>query len=351
MTSTMTFKYLSAYKVQGVSTRSTDPDILLLDRPDLGMKATLTWEVDRHLHPRDRYLALATLMLTGQLNADDVDEILNADVEEIRSDRVRRLGADGAVVIEIEGVVEIDQEPMRKFEQFDLYNEVVDKEGIREQFKQDITAFISALSIASGGTFRTDKLADGIHLVNTEGRIAYSVSVSADPVTAYVARAIDSPTIEGTRRYSDLLIGNQDLEKVSTLFAQSLETQTDRFRKFIFVWTALEILVSKVFGHYERSFIDALIGESSMAGAKEYFERVTEVMKSRYRLVDKFSVFATILAGEDGLADIEKIKRIKRIRDAVFHGEDVPDSSLPTDELQELVGRYLHKHLDRISSR
>jgi hypothetical protein len=42
MTSTMTFKYLSAYKVQGVSTKSTDPDILLLDRPDLGMKATLT---------------------------------------------------------------------------------------------------------------------------------------------------------------------------------------------------------------------------------------------------------------------------------------------------------------------
>jgi hypothetical protein len=149
MTSTMTFKYLSAYKVQGVSTKSTDPDILLLDRPDLGMKATLTGEADRHLHPRDRYLALATLMLTGQLNADDVDEILNADVEEIRSDRVRRLGADGAVVIEIEGVVEIDQEPMRKFEQFDLYNEVVDKEGIREQFKQDITAFISALLISA----------------------------------------------------------------------------------------------------------------------------------------------------------------------------------------------------------
>jgi hypothetical protein len=103
---------------------------------------------------------------------------------------------------------------------------------------------LRSVSIASGGTYRTDKLADGIHLVNTEGRIAYSVSVSADPVTAYVARAIDSPTIEGTRRYSDLLIGNQDLEKVSTLFAQSLETQTDRFRKFIFVWTALEILVN-----------------------------------------------------------------------------------------------------------
>jgi hypothetical protein len=179
----------------------------------------------------------------------------------------------------------------------------------------------------------------------------YSVSALAGHATAYVSRAIDSPTIEGTRRYSDLLIGNQDLAKVSTLFAQSLDTQTDRFRTFIFSWTALEILVSKVFGHYERSFIDALIGESSMAGAKEYFERVTKEMKSRYRLVDKFSVFATILAGEDGLADIEKIKRIKRIRDAVFHGEDVPDSSLPTDELQELVGRYLYKHLDRISSR
>ncbi len=76
MTSTMTFKYLSAYKVQGVSTKSEDPDASLLDRSDRGMKAILTGDVDRYLYPRDRYLALATLMLTGRSNADDLETVL-----------------------------------------------------------------------------------------------------------------------------------------------------------------------------------------------------------------------------------------------------------------------------------
>lgn len=350
MTATMTFKYLSAYRVQGVSANPEDPDILLLDRPDLGMKATLTGSVDRHLYARDRYLALATLMLGGQLNADDLDEVLNTEVQEIRSDRARRLGVDGAVVIEIESVVETNDEPVRKFNQFDLYADLVDKEGIKKQFRQDITAFISALCIASGGNYRTEKLADGIYLVDATGRIVYSFSLSAGQGTVYVSREIDTPTVVSTRKYSDLLIGNQDFEKVSTLFAQSLDAQTDRFRKFIFGWTALEILVSKVFSYYERSFIDTLVSESSVAGAKRYFERVAEVMKSRYRLVDKFSVIAAILLAEDSYTDIEKFKRIKSIRDKIFHGEDIPETSLPTDELQELVSKYLQKHLDRISS-
>jgi hypothetical protein len=209
----------------------------------------------------------------------------------------------------------------------------------------------TALSIASGGTYRTDKLADGIHLVNTEGRIAYSVSVSAGPVTAYVSRAIDSPTIEGTRRYSDLLIGNKDLERVHTLYAQSLDVEEDRFRSFVFGWTAFEILVAKVFGFYERLFIEALVRDSGMAGAKQYFDRVIDVMKSRYRLADKFGVIAAILTGEDDDTDIENFRRIKRVRDDLFHGENIPETTLPTEELQVLLGKYLQKHLDCINSR
>jgi hypothetical protein len=161
MVEPMTFKYQSAYKVQGISTQSDDPDVTLLDRSDLGMKATLTGNVDVHLYPRDRSQALMTHMLGtlgGSLHSDDPKEIINAEVREIRSDRARRLGADGAVVIEIEGAIETDKEPLREFEQFDLYSDIVDKERLREQFRQDITAFISALCKASGGTYRTENL-------------------------------------------------------------------------------------------------------------------------------------------------------------------------------------------------
>jgi hypothetical protein len=127
--------------------------------------------------------------------------------------------------------------------------------------------------------------------------------------------------------------------------------QTDRFRRFILGWTALEILVGKVFSFYERLFVATLVRESGMAGAEQYFERVTDVMKSRYRLADKFSVIAGILAGEDGYTDVEEFKRIKKMRDDLVHGENIPETSLPTEELQVLLGKYLQQHLDRINSR
>jgi hypothetical protein len=134
------------------------------------------------------------------------------------------------------------------------------------------------------------------------------------------------------------------------LVARSLDTAAeDDFKSFIFGWTALEIFINKVFSQYERTFVDALTSEASVRGATQYFERVTQVMKDKYRLVDKFSVIATILTGENSDADIDKLKHIKKVRDALLHGQDIPGASLPNNELRELVSKYLRAHLEHIS--
>lgn len=105
---------------------------------------------------------------------------------------------------------------------------------------------------------------------------------------------------------------------------------------------------NKVFRDYERAFVDGLVSGASVHGASRYFARITEVMKDKYNPVDKFSVIAAVLTGESSDADIENFKRIKKIRDNLFHGQDVPETSLPNAELQSLLNKYFRNHLDYI---
>jgi hypothetical protein len=104
--------------------------------------------------------------------------------------------------------------------------------------------------------------------------------------------------VEAIRVYSTVLTDELGLERVSNLFVQSLNPEYDDFRRFIFGWSALEILVNKVFRDYERAFVDELVSGASVHGASRYFARITEVMKDKYSLVDKFGVIASVLTGE-----------------------------------------------------
>jgi hypothetical protein len=143
-------------------------------------------------------------------------------------------------------------------------------------------------------------------------------------------------------------LSGKELQRIVDLLAQSLvAAPSDDSKSFLFGWTALEIFINKFFSQYERAFVDAVTSETSVHGTSRYFERVTQVMKDKYRLVDKFGVVAAALAGETSDADIDRLKRIKKVRDELLHGQDAPVTSLVNTELRELLSTYLHAHLTR----
>jgi hypothetical protein len=145
-------------------------------------------------------------------------------------------------------------------------------------------------------------------------------------------------------------LDNEELSRIISLMARSLDTAAeDDFRSFLFGWTALEIFINKVFGQYEKAFVAAVTSETSVHGASRYFERITQVMKDKYRLLDKFGVVAAALAGETSDADIDQFERIKKVRDELLHGQDAPVTSLLNTELRELLSKYLRAHLTRTS--
>ena len=58
-------------------------------------------------------------------------------------------------------------------------------------------------------------------------------------------------------------------------------------------------------------------------------------MRDKYSLSDKFVVLSIFLSEEyDADSDIKKFKEIKRIRDSLFHGDEVSEDSLPNHDIQ-----------------
>jgi hypothetical protein len=112
----------------------------------------------------------------------------------------------------------------------------------------------------------------------------------------------------------------------------------------MFAWLALEIFVNKVFKDYEKDYIENIIGSEQQKSLKPFVDRVQEVMRSKYRLVDKFSLIIAYLS-EDPAKDIDTFKEMKRIRDSIFHGEAIEDESLPVENAQKLLSFLLLEHL------
>lgn len=82
-------------------------------------------------------------------------------------------------------------------------------------------------------------------------------------------------------------------------------------------------------------------------GLTKYLTRIKEVMKGKYSLTDKFAVISVFLNPTTDSKDIAQFTLIKKVRDNLFHGDDIPDSSLPNNKLHALFEKYFRNHIRR----
>jgi hypothetical protein len=202
---------------------------------------------------------------------------------------------------------------------------------------------VAARLVLGGNYFSIDF--DGVGRVEgSDGQIIRTVSSMR--VVSWQVRTHYESASPAEAEFLARQLERTELKRVVNLFARSLDSAADDdFRSFLFGWTALEIFINKVFSQYERVLVEAVNSQVTVHGVSRYFERITQVMKNKYRLVDKFSVVAGVLAGETSDADVDQFKRIKKARDELLHGQDVAVTSLINTELRELLSRYLRAHL------
>lgn len=144
-----------------------------------------------------------------------------------------------------------------------------------------------------------------------------------------------------------LAISSGNLERVMRLHAHSLNKAIDNYRSFVAAWSALEILVGKLFPMYQRILTSELRQTSSAPGLHAYLDRVANVMNDKHNLVDKFAVLSVYLDHEHRADEVERFRGLKRVRDRLSHGEELDEQTLPTQEVQRVFDKYLRNYLRR----
>ncbi|OAI44018.1 hypothetical protein AYO43_09620 [Nitrospira sp. SCGC AG-212-E16] len=348
----MQFTFLSAHSVQGIVHNQTAPDLVLYDDPQVGVRVTLTADPNRHLRTVNRQLALASMMFRAMIR-EPLDEAfpqnLADHIAKIETQRLDAAGTDGVVVVQVTGDVSATiPTDARALTDFLLCFDAVDKAAQRRRCLPKVTAVLTALRLSGNGSYEFRLLAEGSFLTTAEGVIVHSMTLEGGSVGMYQSMPLNEGQRERIAKNIPLILKFDKLERLVRLYAHSLNTGTDNYRSFIAAWSALEILIGKIFPIYQPLLASELRRGNQSAGVRAYLDRVDEVMEGKYNPADKFSVISVFLADESKAEEMmTTFRRLKKVRDGLFHGEDISEESLPTGEVQQLFDEYLGNHLRR----
>lgn len=332
----------------GLSHTASDPDIVLWEQINPFRRLVLANNVNEYFTILDRQTALAWMMLKGligKLEEKDFDTALEEHISDVRAQRGS--SKNPAVIFEAQGEIETNFDgPGKELDRLEIRWDVFDKDKVRATHTQEVSASLAAVRISAGNDCRFESLGDGAYLIKPDGQIVHSITAKMGTLNAYVSRRLDESAIDHVRTFVTSILQQPGICKVTELFSMALEQQHDRYQGFVTAWAALEILTGKLFRQYEKALIDKFTAISDAPGLKGYLNRVEEVMHGRYTLVDRFSVLSIFLGGESADEDITKFKKCKETRDKLFHGKQIPDESLPLEDVCGLLDKYLNSFLE-----
>lgn len=345
----MHFTALSAYKVRGIVQKADSPDLSIYNDTATGLRATITGDLNRHWNVLDRQSALASMLLQGQIQEpldDHFNENLSTHIDTIRKQRTELGGGDAALVVEVQGEVEANlPEFTRKVEDFLLCFDAYDKKALYAKTQSQVSSVITALRIGGSGRFEFETIGHGSYLSTDEGTVVHSYSMEMGTPSVYVSSPLTDAQIIRVADDINLILKSGDIERVVRLHAHSLGKASDNFRAFIAAWSALEILIGKLFPIYQGLLSLDLRKVSAAPGLRAYLDRVASVMEGKYSLTDKFAVMTVFLDDEGKADEVNTFRNLKKFRDRLSHGESIPDDTLPTREVQMLFEKYARNHV------
>jgi len=347
----MHYNYKAAWAVIGGTNLPKDTQPIELYRSEQ-CRFVLTNSPDILLADIDRGSAVGRLMLkglVGQAGTANFADALEAEVDEIKAERAKSVGAQTVLVVEANGEIDAAiNEPFREHEDFIVTFDAVNKQAVARIHQSEIQAMKLAVAFESETPSRFASLGEGTYLTNEAGKIVYSISftMSGDLTVS------SAMSVEGADRISEryaMLQRAGDLESVERLFSQMSDYGTDRLKAFLSGWAALEILIAKAFKSYEHAFLSPLANAAQPTLRERFLNRIKDVMKDKYRLTDKFLAVAAVLfpdaPDKEIQEDFKQFSKLKQLRDSISHGDEFTERDLPVHELAKLLRKYVLAHV------
>jgi hypothetical protein len=337
-TMTYTFERLLVFTFQGVSSGAL-PKECQITIPDAIYSCTVTpvsYLGDYLLHA-DQEQAVFAGMLRGVTYEDDRFAAQLAEV------RAARPNAAGYVILSIRGPAELDMsQAHRDIGRVVVGFDLADKDEYRRKTQHLSSAVGTALALVSHPG-RGEKVVDSVYFFDEGGRAHYV----SNP-------RFGTPTVSlswGTNQLDTFALicraaaEDETLGRSIRLLASSLNPEKDRFEKFVLLWTALEVLVNKLFPCFRERFAKATVGRPQLSSDVE--ERVFD---DKAKLMDKFIVTASYLRPYNVPEDVNAFASIKHLRDSLIHTGESADEGLPLEAVTEMLVQYLSSYLKDTST-
>ena len=345
----MRYRHIIAYAIHGLQASSLQEEIVLFNRESPKVRAVLLQNPDRYLYEIDRALALAGGMLRGFFGGASGPELVarvETEIEAIRSRRRKEQRSAAAMLIEVTGEVKTEvPEHQREFPDFTISFDAFDKIHVRTQDAPVVESLVTALALALGRVEPIQRLRDGTYLIDDSGKIHYSYSPRMGMASVSMASPFEKGIADRTKQIADGLLDDPELHSVVRLLLEAFGTEADPLRSFLSAWFALEIFINKVFASYEKNFQASLLADNPSKARSLQPNRLADVMKHGYGMSDKFYIISHFLAAGTAERDAEEFKALKKARDSLLHGQEVPEEALRSRALMDLVSRYLQAHL------
>lgn len=347
----MKYRYITVYQIRGLIHPPGKGNVEIYVMEGAGsVRAILTDKLDNYCYEIDRARSVGYLMLkgfVGQRESTDLRLEVETEIGRIRERRNKELDNSEILVFIAEGEAEADfSHPNRETDEYVLGFEIINKEKIIDYHSGQVNAALAALCLSAGHEdIEIRRMHGDVYLINELGKSVYSFKFSGS-ADAYISRHTTDEIINEAQNQTSILISKPSLARVYKLLVQAISRDNDELRRFMFGWSALEILINKVFSEYEKLFVQNLLGADPAGHTQRYFQRIRDIMKGKYRIVDKFIVIAACVGADLAEADIKDFVKIKKTRDALLHGELIDEKSLPISETVALLKKYIRRHIN-----
>ncbi len=356
----MKYRYTSIFSIAGFTLPQSDTggEVVLMDGlmddERLGLKAVLTSQPNLYAFESDRSQAVAGLMLQAMVysepNAAEFKQRLDNEVKEVAARRLKEFGASPFLIVVGEGdAPQFNSQQNCDTGDFIYCFDAVNKDAIRDSYRQNITAILNSLIAKVEGLKSVTNIVDAVTFSTEEGKPVYSISFSGHAIELYISSPFTTELAHAIEALYHEFAADTTMQRVQRLIRSSIESGNNSLRAFLEAWSAFEIFVNKVFPAYETSLFSSMLGEEPPVVRRRYLDRIQDVMKDKYRLTDKFAAVSLQLSPDTSDADLEEVVRIKTMRDELFHGESMAESALPIKAIRDIAAKYLRLHVKTTS--
>ena len=347
----MKARYISIWRLRGASELSDAADGYEVAQSGSYAVAKIVANPEAFFTHVDRAQALAAVVLKGIFTpgALEPENPLMAELDKIRSTRCAKTPRTAYLVIEGEDEAATPNLSKRAdTDSFIVCFDAIDKGQEREKYRSFTDAVIAALTLGlpPDVDHKVEHLGEVIFLQDaSEPRPIYTLSITGGPARLSLARRIEKQDLDGVARLVSALVKDKSIARAQELLSTSLSESTTDLEAFLAAWSALEIFVNKSFkAVYEKQWF-ATVETTASAASKPIFARLKDVMRDKYRLLDKFLMVAATLNPIGATRDVETFRGLKTLRDKLMHDAEVP-RHLPTHEIQTLLKEYMRLHLN-----